>query len=134
VNAADKELWEYFANLYKNSNKGIKGRGKDRKVGTSSMSLNSGLRSLSMSGRAGYTMAGPGRGNMVVGLLDTEMNRHHGLKTEGQYEMFDADNESNSGSASSSGSSVATCYDDVPSDGFEDGGRGGNLAFGDRIY
>jgi uncharacterized Zn-finger protein len=32
VSAQDKELWEYFADLYKNSNKGIKGRGKDRKV------------------------------------------------------------------------------------------------------
>lgn len=30
---ADRELWEYFATLYKNSNKGIKGRGKDRRVG-----------------------------------------------------------------------------------------------------
>jgi hypothetical protein len=30
----DKELWEYFADPYKNSNKGIKGRGKDRKVGS----------------------------------------------------------------------------------------------------
>jgi hypothetical protein len=29
---AEKEAWEYFANLYKNSNKGIKGRGKARKV------------------------------------------------------------------------------------------------------
>jgi hypothetical protein len=29
---AERELWEYFATLYKNSNKGIKGRGKDRKV------------------------------------------------------------------------------------------------------
>jgi len=28
----DKELWEYFASLYKNSNKGIKGRGKDRRI------------------------------------------------------------------------------------------------------
>lgn len=33
VSSDDKELWEYFATLYKNSNKGIKGRGKDRKVG-----------------------------------------------------------------------------------------------------
>jgi len=31
---ADRELWEYFASLYKNSNKGIKGRGKDRRVGS----------------------------------------------------------------------------------------------------
>lgn len=28
----DKEMMEYFAELYKNSNKGIKGRGKDRKI------------------------------------------------------------------------------------------------------
>ncbi|KAH7074421.1 zinc finger protein-like protein OZF [Paraphoma chrysanthemicola] len=32
VSQADKELWEYFASLYKNSNKGIKGRGKDRRI------------------------------------------------------------------------------------------------------
>lgn len=32
VSAEDKELWEYFASLYKNSNKGIKGRGKDRRI------------------------------------------------------------------------------------------------------
>jgi hypothetical protein len=34
VNAHDKELFEYFASLYKNSNKGIKGRGKDRRIST----------------------------------------------------------------------------------------------------
>ncbi|KAF2811452.1 uncharacterized protein BDZ99DRAFT_384122 [Mytilinidion resinicola] len=32
VTAQDKDLWEYFAALYKNSNKGIKGRGKDRRI------------------------------------------------------------------------------------------------------
>lgn len=32
VSASDKELWEYFSSLYKNSNKGIKGRGKDRRI------------------------------------------------------------------------------------------------------
>lgn len=32
VTTQDKELWEYFATLYKNSNKGIKGRGKDRRI------------------------------------------------------------------------------------------------------
>lgn len=32
VSMQDKELWEYFASLYKNSNKGIKGRGKDRRI------------------------------------------------------------------------------------------------------
>ncbi|KAL5119111.1 DNA-binding transcription factor [Pleosporales sp. CAS-2024a] len=34
VSQADTELWEYFASLYKNSNKGIKGRGKDRRICT----------------------------------------------------------------------------------------------------
>ena len=34
VSAIDKDLWEYFAALYKNSNKGIKGRGKDRRIFT----------------------------------------------------------------------------------------------------
>ena len=34
MNAHDKELFEYFASLYKNSNKGIKGRGKDRRIST----------------------------------------------------------------------------------------------------
>ena len=28
----DRQLWEYFSTLYKNSNKGIKGRGKDRRI------------------------------------------------------------------------------------------------------
>ena len=32
ITAADKNLWEYFATVYKNSNKGIKGRGKDRRI------------------------------------------------------------------------------------------------------
>jgi len=32
VSAADKDLWDYFTSLYKHSNKGIKGRGKDRRI------------------------------------------------------------------------------------------------------
>ena len=36
VSAADKDLWEYFATLYKHSNKGIKGRGKDQRMSTAS--------------------------------------------------------------------------------------------------
>ncbi|KAI1941233.1 DNA-binding transcription factor [Ophidiomyces ophidiicola] len=35
----DVELWEYFATLYKNSNKGIKGRGKDRRVSSTAKQL-----------------------------------------------------------------------------------------------
>jgi hypothetical protein len=43
VSHVDKELWEYFASLYKNSNKGIKGRGKDRRI--SAMSSSSAMHS-----------------------------------------------------------------------------------------
>ncbi|KNG52586.1 zinc finger protein ozf [Stemphylium lycopersici] len=41
VSKEDKELWEYFASLYKNSNKGIKGRGKDRRISAMSSSASS---------------------------------------------------------------------------------------------
>ena len=43
VSEEDKQLWEYFASLYKNSNKGIKGRGKDRRI--SAVSTSSALHS-----------------------------------------------------------------------------------------
>ena len=134
VSTADKELWEYFANLYKNSNKGIKGRGKDRKVGSSSshtIVLNSGMRNLGVGGGGRYASSA-GRGNMVVGVMGAGMGGN--VKGEGQYEMFDVDDESGSHSGSGGASSVASGYDDAPCDGYEDTGRGADLAFGDRIY
>jgi hypothetical protein len=36
VDSWEKEMWEYFGSLYKNCNKGIKGRGKDRRISTTS--------------------------------------------------------------------------------------------------
>jgi hypothetical protein len=39
VTNEEKRLWEYFAGLYKNSNKGIKGRGKDRRISGSSLAV-----------------------------------------------------------------------------------------------
>ncbi|KAH7321477.1 putative asparagine-rich zinc finger protein AZF1 [Rhexocercosporidium sp. MPI-PUGE-AT-0058] len=138
VHAGDKEMWEYFANLYKNSNKGIKGRGKDRKVGSASssasMSLNSGMRGLGMSGR-GFGMAGPGRSNMIVGAGGI-VSHVGGRGDGGQYEMFDIDDGSQSGhSHSGSRGASSVGYEDAPSDGYEEQGRSSNeLAFGDRIY
>jgi hypothetical protein len=134
VSAADKELWEYFAKLYKNSNKGIKGRGKDRKV-VPRFPANSSLRSLN-SAAFGYSLTGSGRGNMVVGVMDAGMRDHTGSGRGGQqYEMFDTDDCSQAGSHTSGGqSSNGTLYDDAPSDAFEVHGRAGELAFGDRIY
>lgn len=133
VDVKEKDLWEYFAEMYKNSNKGIKGRGKDRKVGANSMALSSGMKNLSVSGHGGYSMTGAGHGNMVVG-----MNGVHGAgRGDGnQYEMFDADDASQASFHSGTVTgSVGTIYDDAPVDsGFESGGRDGDLAFGDRIY
>lgn len=55
VSAVDKDLWEYFSSLYKNSNKGIKGRGKDRRISTiaNSTAINSGNRRESVSSHTG---------------------------------------------------------------------------------
>lgn len=41
-------MWEYFSSLYKNSNKGIKGRGKDRRILTTKRSPNSGMHRISL--------------------------------------------------------------------------------------
>jgi hypothetical protein len=46
VASVDMELWEYFANLYKNSNNGIKGRGKNCKVSASPIILGSSVPNL----------------------------------------------------------------------------------------
>ncbi|KAK3111596.1 DNA-binding transcription factor [Teratosphaeriaceae sp. CCFEE 6253] len=40
VEVWEKEMWEYFAGLYRNCNKGIKGRGKDRRIGNTSLLAN----------------------------------------------------------------------------------------------
>ncbi|KAL1625846.1 DNA-binding transcription factor [Neofusicoccum ribis] len=45
VSPQDRELFEYFASLYKNSNKGIKGRGKDRRISTIPSSSSTGASS-----------------------------------------------------------------------------------------
>lgn len=81
-------------------------------------------------------MDGPGRSNIDFGY---GMGGGHGAgKVEGvHYDMFEGDEGSQSSHSSHSGNgggSVGTCYDDAPSDGFEDTGRSHELAFGDRIY
>jgi len=39
VSSFEKEMWEYFSNLYKNCNKGIKGRGKDRRISNTGLDM-----------------------------------------------------------------------------------------------
>lgn len=92
------------------------------------------MHGLGISGSS-YSMNGTGRGNMVIGVMGVGMRGDGVGRRDAQYEMFDADDESQAGShTSGGGSSNDTCYDDAPSDGFEDTGRAGELAFGDRIY
>lgn len=50
VDVWEKEMWEYFGGLYKNCNKGIKGRGKDRRISnTSSISYSTARRDSAVS-------------------------------------------------------------------------------------
>lgn len=37
VDRWEKEMWEYFGGLYRNANKGIKGRGKDRRISSANV-------------------------------------------------------------------------------------------------
>lgn len=41
VSTWEKEMWEYFGGLYKNCNKGIKGRGKDRRISNTGLNMGS---------------------------------------------------------------------------------------------
>ncbi len=98
------------------------------------------MRSLGVGdGGRGFGVPGSGRGNMVVGVNGTGRGGANG-GYEQKYEIFDVEEDRQSGhSQSHSGSigpsSVGTCYENAPPDGFGDAGRGNHeLAFGDRIY
>lgn len=39
VTTFEKDMWEYFSSLYKNCNKGIKGRGKDRRISNTGLDM-----------------------------------------------------------------------------------------------
>lgn len=123
VSAADREIWEYLADLYKNSNKGIKGRGRDRKVGPgpSPMAANNGMRHHSFTANGGYSMGGAGRNNFSMAVP----------RTCTEYDMFDADDASQT----SGQSTVGTFYEDeAPCNPFTGSARPVDLAFSDRIY
>ncbi|KAK5654844.1 hypothetical protein OQA88_6880 [Cercophora sp. LCS_1] len=133
----EKDLWEYFITLYKNSNKGIKGRGKDRKVGCIApatvstpnipvpsqfpVTITHGLPQLhtphpthhplpfhGLSHPAAYSMSRPSL------MVNINRDSHH------SYDMFDVEASSATSSASTA---TGPMYD-------EDHHR--ELAFGDR--
>ena len=57
VSSWEKDMWEYFGSLYKNCNKGIKGRGKDRRISNTGLGLleTSGLKDEDDSRRSSYS-------------------------------------------------------------------------------
>ncbi|MCJ1337082.1 hypothetical protein MMC09_002361 [Bachmanniomyces sp. S44760] len=82
VTAIDKELYEYFSALYKNSNKGIKGRGKDRRIFTTKTQLprikhGDGERSPSSGVSSEIQME----------MFDTEGERRHSPSSESSLEI-----------------------------------------------
>ncbi|RFU25994.1 hypothetical protein B7463_g10351, partial [Scytalidium lignicola] len=139
VHAADKELWEYFATLYKNANKGIKGRGKDRKVGPNHSHNNSNNNNSNHFASHQNMHARYGMNNGATATAQ----RVNDIK----YEMFDVDDE-DQGSQHSVGPSSehGTIFSDDGGSAFEDRSHhhdhahhhhhhhNAQLAFGERIY
>jgi hypothetical protein len=142
VSSADKELFQYFATLYKNSNKGIKGRGKDRKVASANPPQSSTQHSQlhQMQSHQGPTQHGLDTLTTFSGYNDRAMvmgydrdfdDRAYDDRYEA-YEGFEAVDESVSGGSNGTGSSTESIYGVDAVEGYEAEGRG--LAFGDRLY
>ena len=68
----DKDLWEYFSELYKNSNKGIKGRGKGRKIAAMPTSASPKIDHGRMSTSAGSSSKSLPREDSVVAQSEEE--------------------------------------------------------------
>ncbi|KAJ8112170.1 hypothetical protein OPT61_g5408 [Boeremia exigua] len=92
VTPDDQKLWEYFASLYKNSNKGIKGRGKDRRISTlpTSSALHSAYTPLQMSsmdrGFSGYHHHGSDRSSRGSSLSSDATCITH-PRSDGSYDF-----------------------------------------------
>ncbi|KAK4219524.1 putative C2H2 transcription factor [Rhypophila decipiens] len=132
VSDEDKELWAYFADLYKNSNKGIKGRGKHHKVkllpqlsATSSMLPHShappyhGLPQILNTPQPFYQSLPP-HGMFNIASYGRGRTHHYSNGRDSQYDMFETEDDSVTGSGASS-----TAYED-------DHHR--EMAFSDRMY
>lgn len=140
VSAADKELRDYFATLYKNANKGIKGRGKDvRVVGSASTYTHASVMSM-LGTRGSMGSVGVLGSSLSMGLNPPGAMASHQMKLEGRdsshgrgYAIFDDEGTmSRSGSHSSESSGGSVYGVDPSTDAYEAEER--ELAFGDRIY
>lgn len=147
----EDELLEYFRSLYRNANKGIKGRGKGRKVASTSSSssgtgrsgstppsLSSSTSSLSSlaslplsppSSSTSYSGGGgiPAHFGMGLGGGMGGMNGGMGMGMGVEMEMFE-------GSSSGIGSPCASSLGSLYEVGTFEEEEGGELAFGDRMY
>ena len=119
----EREIWAYLRDLYKHSNKGIKGRGRDRKVGPPNSLL--ALSEMRHRGHvaSGYDVSSPGRRNVMV-----PFRRAGSGSTD--YEIFDGDDASQA----SGHSTTSTFYDDDTHCNTYMEVRRQNLGFGDRLY
>ena len=141
VSAADRELREYFATLYKNANKGIKGRGKDvRVVGSASTYTHASVMNM-IGARGGMNTVGMLANDLTMGLNVSDGISVQHMKMEGRedshgpvgYAVYDEDDEVSRRGSHSSSSSSSSIYDvDVSTGHYDTAGR--DLAFGDRIY
>ncbi|KAB8291592.1 hypothetical protein EYC80_006392 [Monilinia laxa] len=140
---ANKEFWSYFFTLYKNSNKGIKGRGKDRNISPRSRSLktshastgSNASRYISSSSamRSCHGLMGvdvPSSFNSDVTMYDSDASMRS--RASGSMSV-----DSNFSSATTDGT-ASTCSsftEEIAGDykGNHSGVRGG-LPFGDRLY
>ncbi|KAK0720857.1 hypothetical protein B0H67DRAFT_487052 [Lasiosphaeris hirsuta] len=141
----DKDFWEYFTTMYKNSNKGIKGRGKDRKVGP--VPRISSISPISPTSTMGHFPLPNGMPQLLHHAPPTHTIQHqlpfHGLShpaaysmsrpslmlqvgrdSHNSYDMYDADVASIASSGPTSASSGPIYDDDHRRD----------LAFGDRSF
>ena len=106
----DKVMWEYFASLYKNSNKGIKGRGKDRRISTVPSSASSSKSSSSFTSANGAANGG-----------DSVAQAGHGDRSS-RSSSFSVDDAMSDPSRTTQ----------EPYHGFEDHSGYGNLVFPER--
>jgi hypothetical protein len=144
LSGVDRIMLENFATTFKNSNKGIKGRGKHRRVGPASAPVpcspgaamtgqygvhppmmpqasHHGHHQPAMSAAHGLPLPGSAYPMSRTPVAPGMMMQMGPRDPRGAYDMYDAEHDG-SGTASTSG----TIYED-------DHGRG-DLAFGDRMY
>ncbi|KAI9641375.1 DNA-binding transcription factor [Ciborinia camelliae] len=145
---ANTEFWSYFFTLYKNSNKGIKGRGKDRNISPRSRSSkshqsagSSASRYVSSNMRSCHGLMDVGGGasfSSDVSMYDSDASlRSHAMSASVSV------NSSFSSATTDGSSSTCSSFTEEITGGYKgsESGSGsgsviprGGLAFGDRLY